>query len=1229
MRPSAAALGLFLKSVLAIPRDETTASSSSVISLPGGGTVTVPAGYTPTPPVPLPKYMVDNQHNYFHAAPDKYNPNLVKVRPSPQISGPRLANRSENDWSSGKRQSSGSSYWLANIGHGSFPYAPSGYPVWRNVKDYGAKGDGVTDDTEAIQNAATDGGRCGQDCGSTSVLGAVVFFPPGTYMVSSPIIQYYFTQFIGDPTNKPTIKGLPTFKGIALIDTDVYIPGGNGSEWYINQNQFFRQIRNFVIDLTAMPNNNTSGDQTYVPCGIHWQVAQSTSLQNIDVVMPLGGGTTAVGIFTENGSGGFMSDLTFFGGNIAMRVGSQQFTARHITITLPATAVSMIWDWGWTWQDIYVNSAFVAFDCTNFGGDGSQGTGSLTVIDSHFNAVPFAIPVNRDKRPAITIENLLIEGNTPSVVLVSGGETILAGVTGGSATIRSWAMGPRYTDLDGSGSYVTGDISPAPSKPAVLLDGGSGKFFTRSKPQYENLGADSFISVADFGATGDGTGDQSGAINNALAAANGRIVFFPAGVYPVAFTVNVPVGSRIVGEAWPQIQGWGNTFGDAYNPQPVVKVGNAGDVGDVEISDMLFTTRGPTPGAVGVEWNVREASQGSAAMWDSHVRIGGTVGSDLQFSDCPASSSVASSCFGASLMMHITSGASGYFENNWLWTADHDLDIPAQSQVNVFTGRGLLVETNGPVWLWGGAVEHATLYQYNFYKASNIYAGHIQTESPYYQPTPNAAEVFPLGVYASDPDFADCNPSDDQCLFAWALMIQNSTDVLIYGAGLYSWFQSYGQGCLAGEDCQQRLVLTTYSQHVWIFSEYTKGATECVSPLGGINAALQKDNQNGYLTAISAWLVLAVTGANIGGYANVGDNPTPDNLLPVGNLSDACGNIQCGQTMTLSAPCASAIRSLPTSGANNNPPGPDNCQETCDLYRLITGTCCGTGGSACFGIAVPGSQELPAPLPVTSGFKPPASATWSAPGIDSTGSPTTTSYDSEHTNDHDIWLPPLWIPVPAGGPPLVVPPPVDMPDNDPDGWLFIADEFDANSWEDSDPVPAPTPSTPVSPTTSTTSSYTPPPTGAFGVLIPSGGNVDCHTDVDYTDLAPCYASAFNRFDAGTVYSSDENLCFGQGSVVLDGVEIGGYCVLFSTPGCSLVWGIADSFGITPIYKFTGAELQDFLSAAQSNCGNGPAAAIRTTDKDPDDTSLGWSMSFCLVHDGQEAACGTNQGFPNP
>jgi polygalacturonase len=64
--------------------------------------------------------------------------------------------------------------------------------------DYGAKGDGVTDDTAAINRAISDGGRCGANCGSSTIYPAVVYFPPGTYLVSSSIIQYYNTQFLGD-----------------------------------------------------------------------------------------------------------------------------------------------------------------------------------------------------------------------------------------------------------------------------------------------------------------------------------------------------------------------------------------------------------------------------------------------------------------------------------------------------------------------------------------------------------------------------------------------------------------------------------------------------------------------------------------------------------------------------------------------------------------------------------------------------------------------------------------------------------------------------------------------------------------------------------------------------------------------------------------------------------------------------------------------------------------------
>lgn len=174
----------------------------------------------------------------------------------------------------------GSNYWVSSIKRqGTVAFGDPSFKIFRNVQDYGAKGDGTTDDTAAINSAITDGKRCGQGCDSSTVTPAIVYFPPGTYLVSKPIVQLYYTQFIGDAVTLPTLKAAPSFVGMAVIDSDPY--DNTGANWYTNQNNFFRQIRNFVIDLKSMP--ATSG------AGIHWQVAQATSLQNIVFNMVQGG----------------------------------------------------------------------------------------------------------------------------------------------------------------------------------------------------------------------------------------------------------------------------------------------------------------------------------------------------------------------------------------------------------------------------------------------------------------------------------------------------------------------------------------------------------------------------------------------------------------------------------------------------------------------------------------------------------------------------------------------------------------------------------------------------------------------------------------------------------------------------------------------------------------------------------------------------------------------------
>lgn len=64
-------------------------------------------------------------------------------------------------------------------------------------------------------------------------------------------------------------------------------------------------------------------------------------------------------------------------------------------------------------------------------------------------------------------------------------------------------------------------------------------------------------------------------------------------------------------------------------------------------------------------------------------------------------------------------------------TADHDIDDAANTQITVYAGRGLYIESSaGPVWLVGTAVEHHVLYNYQLANTQNIFASELQSETP-------------------------------------------------------------------------------------------------------------------------------------------------------------------------------------------------------------------------------------------------------------------------------------------------------------------------------------------------------------------------------------------------------------------------------------------------------------------------------------------------------------------
>ncbi|KAF9002426.1 glucan 1,3-beta-glucosidase [Cyathus striatus] len=736
-------------------------------------------------------------------------------------------------------------FWMQNIKHqgiAAFNPDPTNYKVFRNVKDFGAVGDGVHDDTAAINAAISSQNRCGLGCDSSTVSPAVVFFPQGTYLITTPIIPFYYTQLIGDARKPPTLLAAANFAGMAVIDADPYIPGGGGAQYWVNQNNFFRVVRNFVIDVTRVPATNSQGT------GIHWQVSQATQLLNIVFQMSTAANTAHQGIWMENGSGGYMGDMVFNGGKFGIWGGNQQFTVKNITINNAQTGVYSLWNWGWTYQSVTFNNCQVGFDVATGGlTQDSQTTGALAIIDGTATNTPIFLrtsTASNGKLGGSLVLNNIKLNNVPVAVGVVGGATVLAG---GTTTISSWGQGNVYKGTNSNGVFTQGSI-PAPNKASSLLNS-AGQIFHRAQPQYENYAVSQFVSVRDQGAKGDGKTDDTAALKNIFAKFSGcKIIYFDAGTYIVTSTITIPAGTQIVGEAWTVIAGKGSAFQDFNNPQVIVRLGDAGSQGIMEISDMLFTTVGPAAGAIVLEWNVQEPSgqQGGTAMFSSHVRLAGAAGTNLEAAQCPTSGAGGNNCFAAFLAIHLTTSSSAYLESTWVWNADHDLDGDGKSQISTYSGRGILSESQGPVWLIGTAAEHHVLYQYSLVNAKNHYMGLIQTETPYFQPNPVSPAPFLINSAFNDPTPYSGNPS------AWALWVKNSQNILIFGAGLYSFFQDYAQTCLTSNNCQAQIANIDSTSSVNIYSLSTVATTNqlSVNSNGIIN---QSKNVNGFASTVTSW----------------------------------------------------------------------------------------------------------------------------------------------------------------------------------------------------------------------------------------------------------------------------------------------------------------------------------------------------------------------------------------
>jgi glucan 1,3-beta-glucosidase len=735
-------------------------------------------------------------------------------------------------------------YWLDQQDHtgtarGWAPFAndPTIYPVYRNVAEYGAIGDGTGDQSASLQNAlnadGTSGGNRYQQGVTTEP--AIVYLPPGVYQVSKTIDLRMGTVIIGDPGSPPTIKAAPGFQGDTVVNGYDYATGHP-------ETSFMTLLKNVIIDTTNLPKDTTV-------TALRWAVAQGCALTNVSINMPThSSGHT--GILLNGGSTIALCDVSISGGAVGIGTSNQQVNLKNIYFKNCTTA--FLGSGGFT---ALLQGA--TFETCGAGAQMTNTLGCVVLLDCNsINSGPTVVLQPTDpswRNNQVVIENLTTDQANP-VVVIAGGPPLL----GPSRTIDTWVYGNAEP-----GWYQAG-TSYATQRTSALLSS-DGKFFTKIQPIYAGVSASNIVNVKTVPGLpvyGDSRTDDAASLNSILQqnAATGKITFFPYGVYLVRETLLIPPGSRLVGEAWSVISGAGSNFADAANPVPVVKVGNPGDIGICEISEMRFTVSEVLPGAIICEINMA-GQPGDVGLWNTIITIGGIR--DTQVSSTCQNQDT-SNCKAAFLALHITSSSSVYLENIWGWCADHYIDsastFPGDQIIS--SGRGLLCEATKGTWLVGTGFEHHWLYNYNFHNAANVFAGLLQAETPYMQGQGAVLTVpapWTPDSRFGDPDYSWCAAGDQMGRTALACNVDGGSDLFFYNGAFWAFFngpwsaQKWSQ--TESTTIQTNMVRVANSPRnlVW-YGVGTKGCvTMVLDDLGNLQQSMAPGGWGGNLAAYRAF----------------------------------------------------------------------------------------------------------------------------------------------------------------------------------------------------------------------------------------------------------------------------------------------------------------------------------------------------------------------------------------
>ncbi len=374
-----------------------------------------------------------------------------------------------------------------------------------NVRDFGAKGDGVTDDTAALNAALT---ASGPDTGHSPWHDKIVYLPNGTYLVSGPIEKRYANgkfasgSVLVGQSRDGTIVRLKTAadgygdahnpRGI-IFTTSKQLDAANNKD-YDGKGEGNDAYENFVENMTVDAGQNNPG-----AIGIDYIASNIGAIRNVTVRASSASGATGIALTRKWPGPALLSDVAVEGFDTGIDVANTEYgvTFESVSISHPRTN-------GLRNTHNVVSSHGLHIDGAPHGIVNAAHDGLIVLLNAELSGSPDASAI--ENSGYMNIRDMHVAGYAQ----VLGDATpagLIDGVYDANQRIR-----PSKQDWS----------LPVEQPPAVIA-----------------TPASKWVSVARFGAVPDTGKDNTAAIRQAFAS-GADTIYFPHGLYLISDNIVVP-----------------------------------------------------------------------------------------------------------------------------------------------------------------------------------------------------------------------------------------------------------------------------------------------------------------------------------------------------------------------------------------------------------------------------------------------------------------------------------------------------------------------------------------------------------------------------------------------------------------------------------------------------------------------------------------------------------------